>query len=652
MKIFVVLCFKKTKNVRVTFLHFLVFSVFLCTVIPKTTTGNKLLFSQGHDLLYADLTSVENFPEASYADPEAQMRYYTDQTWKLRNSMPEKSLEFGLKAIVLADSLNDYYHLVKAHSFTGVAHRLLGNYGNAMDYYFKGLELAKKYKIPQQEGYAYINIANLHIYLEFYSQALENLNLAMDIARRIDDKDMLSYILLNKGRVLMNINSAELAVSEINAALALRKETGNVPGQAVCYKYLGDIFFNKNDFARAQENYDLAFATVDRDTDRDLMGNLLVQTARIFCRTGKFMLAYPYAQEALSIGKEVSSRLLIHDAMRVLVNVYQNKKDHEHVAWYLSQMNLYADSLFNQQLSEKVLGMEFQLERQKKAAEAEIQSLKFSRQRYINVGLIVFSVLLVITGAILLVLLRKLNAQNLLLSKQKIELKQLNADKDRMFMVIGHDLRSPVWNLRAMIELLRDDQVAIKDNLWTLSRAVQSVSDLLENLLFWARSQDGKIVYKPGPTDLKYLIMKSMQPYKTWAEIKNLNIELNVQEDASMVNSDENMIQTVIRNLVSNAVKYSNNDGRIEITVKRNGSHSQIRVTDFGGGIKPDQLRNIMNNSVLTSSNGTVNEPGSGIGLSLCKDFILRHNSKLMVESAVETGTSFYFDLPVLQRAW
>jgi signal transduction histidine kinase len=590
--------------------------------------------------------------QADTLKPADRLNYYNEQSWNLRNSMPEKSLEFGLKAIELADSLKDYYNLVKAHSFTGVACRLQGDYGKAMDYFFKGLELAKRHKIPQQEGYAYINIANLHIYLEFFSQALENLNLAMEIARRINDRDMLSYVLLNKGRVLMNINSAELAVAEINSALAIRKETGNIPGQAVCYKYLGDIYFNKNELSEALENYDLAIATVDKDADKHLWGNLQLQTSRIYCRRNNFAAAYPIAMEVLAIGNEVNSKLLIHDAMRVLVNVFRSKKDFEQVAWYLSQMNLYADTLFNQQLSEKALGMEFQLERQKKAAEAEIQHLKLSRQRYLNAGLLVFSILLIVTGAVLILLLRKLKTQNLLLSKQKIELKQLNADKDRMFMVIGHDLRSPVWNLRAMIELLKDEQTAVKDNFWPLSRAVQSVSDLLENLLFWARSQEGKIVYKPGPTDLKYLIMKSLQPYKTWAETKNLNIEIDVQENATMVNSDENMIQTVIRNLVSNAIKYSFEDGKIEISVKRNGNNSLVKITDFGGGIKPEQLISIVNDQVLISSKGTGNEPGSGIGLSICKDFISRHDSKLMVESCPDNGTSFYFNLPILERAW
>jgi signal transduction histidine kinase len=590
-------------------------------------------------------------------NPEDQLDQLIRLCWELRNSQPEKAVEYGLQAITLADSLHDFYNLVKAHSFSGVAYRLLGDYGKAMDFHVKGLELSKKYKIAQQEGYAHINIANLHIYLEFYSQALENLNLAFEIARKIEDKDMLSYILLNKGRVLMHINSPDLALSEIASALEIRRETKNIPGQAVCYKYMGDIYYNRGDLEHAQINYELAGQTVDKNVDKDLLGNVLLQKARINSGSKNFIAAFQYATEALELGRQVNSRLLIHDAMKVLADVYNTRKDYEQVAWYQSQMNRYADTLFNQQLSEKVLGMEFQLERQKKVAEAEIQALKISRQRYLNIGLFVLSLLLIVTGVILLILLRKLNIQNKQLSNQKKELKQLNADKDQMFMVIGHDLRSPVWNLRAMIELLRDEHSAdlnakMRENFWSLSRAVQSVSDLLENLLFWAKSQDGKIIYKPGPTDLKYLIKKSIQPYKTWAESKNLVIDFQTQDDLSMVNADENMIQTVIRNLVTNAIKYSAIEGRIEIRVNQNAGFARVSVTDFGGGIKPEQVGNILNDSVTVSCKGTDNEPGSGIGLSLCKDFIARHKSKLQVESAEGKGTSFYFDLPVLQRSW
>jgi two-component system, sensor histidine kinase and response regulator len=607
---------------------------------------------------------IEKILQEKNTDPKQKLESLLDLTWKIRNSQPEKSLALGLQAIALADSLNDYYNLVKAHSFSGVAYRLLGDYNKAIELFFRGLELAKKHDIPQQEGYAYINIANLHIYLEFYSQALENLTPALKIAEEINDKDMLSYVFLNKGRVLMNMDSTEAAIEDITSALEIRKEVGNIPGQAVCYKYLGDIYFNRSDFEQARINYDLALSTINEGNDKDLMGNIQLQKSKIFCKMGYKPEGKPFALKALAIGKEVNSRLLIHDALKVLAKIELNIGNFESAAHLLTQMTNYADTLFSQQLSEKMLGMEFQLERQKKQTEldlikkdTEIQALKISQQRYINIGLIVFTLMLTIAGVILLMLFKKLKQKNQQLSVQKEELKLINTAKDRMFMVIGHDLRSPVWNLRALIELIKEEQVIesnpeLKENFRALSRAVQSVSDLLENLLFWAKSQDGKILFTPGPTDLKYLAIKSIQPYKTWADTKNVFIDFNTEDIACMVTADENMIQAVIRNLISNAIKYSFNDGKIEISIKKEGNMSRFSVTDFGRGISPEQITQILSNAIIPSSKGTGNEPGSGIGLSLCKDFLSKHNAKLLVNSTLETGTFFYFDLPILQRPW
>ncbi len=596
------------------------------------------------------------------ANPQEKLEFLIAQCWENRNSRPEQSMELGLKAIELADSLNDHYNHVKAHSFTGVAYRLLGDYSNAIELFFRGLHLSRKYKIPQQEGYAYINIANLYIYIEFYSQALENLQPAMEIAREIGDKEMLSYTFLNMGRVLMHLDRIDEAIESINHALEIREETGNVPGQAVCYKYLGDIYFNRTDFPLASNNYTLALAKVSKLQDKHLYANILLKQSQIYCQTENFFSAAPLAKQSLEIGREVNSRLLIHDALRVLSKVDIQKGRYVSATQRLNEMNLYADTLFNQQLSEKVLSMEFQLERQKQEAaidilkkDKEIQTLKISRQHFLNTGLIVFILFLTVSGSILLILMRKLNEKNKLLLLQKEELKQTNAAKDKMFMVIGHDLRGPVWNLRALIELLKEEQDAfdnpnLQENFNALSRAVQSVSDLLENLLYWARSQDGKITFKPGPTDIIYLATKSIEPYKAWAEVKNISIDLQTDMKVIMVNADENMIQTVIRNLLSNAIKFSFIKGIITISLTEQESHCRFSIKDMGMGIEQDQIDQIFSNEIIPATKGTGNEIGSGIGLGLCRDFIIRHGSEIQVESSPGNGTHFFFDLPLIKR--
>ena len=596
---------------------------------------------------------------ADISDPQRKLEFLVDQTWRNRNSMPDLSLELGHRAIELADSLHDYYNLVKAHSFTGVAYRLLGDYNKAIEIFFEGLSLAKKHMIPQQEGYAHINIANLYIYMEFYNQALESLTPAMEIAKEIEDYDMLSYVFLNQGRVLMHMEDTERAIENITYSLNLRKETGNEPGQAVCYKYLGDIYFNRQEFNEAFKSYDLALSTIDKMRDRHLYGNILLKKAQINCKNKSFSEAEPFALEAFSIGEEVNSRLLIHDALKVLSKVDMEKNDFITATRRLLTINEYADTLFNQQLSEKILSMEFQLERQRQQAEMdiikrdkEIQQLRFSRQRYLTYTFILFTALLTISGTILLVFMRKLRQKNQLLSTQKEELKQINASKDQMFMVIGHDLRGPLWNLRALIELIKEDEDEFtenerRDNFNALSRSVQSVSDLLENLLFWAKSQDGKMVFNPVKTDLKKLALKSIRPYISWAEMKNVKINIYADEEKHPVIADENMIQAVIRNFLSNAIKYSFKNSNIDVSIKTLDNALRFSVTDHGIGMPQERTKEIFSNEIISSSKGTGNEVGSGIGLGLSKEFISRHKGKINAVSAPGKGTEFSFELPL-----
>jgi len=592
-------------------------------------------------------------------DPNERLELLLNEAWNLRNSYTEQSLQLGLKSIELADSLNDHYNLVKGFSFTGVSYRLLGNYNKAIEYFFEGLALAKQYQIPQQEGYAYINIANLYIYLQYYQQAFENLTSALEIALNIENKDMLSYIFLNKGRVLMHMDSLDSAIVQINKSLELRIETDNIPGQADCHKYLGDIYYNKNDLANARKNYDLALDKVNETDDRHLVGNIYLQKANIFCKNKEYQDAYNLALNAYNIGHELNSKLLIHNSLKVLSRVDLNSQRYETAAYRLIQMNQYSDSLFNQQLSEKVLSLEFELERQKQQSamdllkkDKEIQELKYSRQRIFTIWLIVFLILMVLAGAILLRLLKKLNEKNQQLSIQKEELKISNSAKDKMFMVIGHDLRGPVWNLRALIELLNDEQIENKtqdhsENITALGRAIQSVSDLLENLLFWAKSQEGKIVFTPKPTNIIDLTIKSLEPYKPWAEMKNIEIKIETNPKASLVIADENMIQAVIRNLISNAIKYSLNDGIIRISITKNKNKSRFIIQDSGVGIDENGLHQIVETGNIKSSKGTGNEVGSGIGLSLCKEFLARHDSEFVVSSEPGSGSTFYFELAI-----
>ncbi|MGM0503725.1 MAG: tetratricopeptide repeat-containing sensor histidine kinase [Bacteroidota bacterium] len=582
----------------------------------------------------------------------------TDLSWEFRNSNPEKSIKFGLEAIELAQKYNDYGNYIKAHSFIGVAYRILGKYSESLDYYFKGLELSKQYNDKEQEGYSYINIGNLYIYQEYYNIAIENLLKAKEIAEAISHKRMLAYTYLNLGRAKMLKNEYDDALNYFQQALELRVELNNIPGQAVCYKYMGDVYFELDQFEEAQKSYDKTIETVDKNLDIDLLANAYVKKSFLYCQHQNYLQAKIFAEKSLGLATKVGSRLLTRDAYKVLSRVNYNLGNYKKATDLNQQIIALNDTLYNQELSEKIFDLEYRLEKQKKQAEIDllnkdkkINELELHRTRLFNIALLI--ILGILFGTFLYVLhsLKYRRKQNQLLEKQKEELFRINATKDKMFLIIGHDLRGPVGNLRSLIEMLiEDEEVRNNKNLLEVFnvffKSIQSVSDLLENLLLWAKSQRGEIHYQPEQVSLNSIIHKNLQLFKTIADHKGILLKVETETNFSVF-VDKNMIMTVVRNILSNALKYTPSGGSVLIAVDKEEQFCKVAVKDTGIGFNEKTAKEIFNSQKFYTTSGTNNEVGSGLGLILCKEFVERNKGEIWAESQPEKGSVFYFTLPL-----
>jgi len=313
------------------------------------------IFCYSNNQTQADslINRLNTIPDSTKADALNEI------SWELRNSAPEKSIEYGLQAIELSEKYNDFENLVKAHSYVGVAYRILGNYSESTDYYYKGLELAKKHHVLEQEGYAYINIGNLHIYQEYYNSAMENLYKALDIADKTNNMRMKAYVLLNLGRAQMLKKDLDNALINFEKALGLREEIKQVSGLAVCYKYMGDVYFDKQEYPQALRKYKESLKTVDNNSDKDLTSNLYIKIAETYMISENYNLAEENANRALVIAKEIGAKLVIRDALNILSQVYFQTGRYKEAAQAKNFIIKYNDTLFNQQLSEKIFNLEY-----------------------------------------------------------------------------------------------------------------------------------------------------------------------------------------------------------------------------------------------------------------------------------------------------
>ncbi len=229
-------------------------------------------------------------------------------------------------------------------------------------------------------------------------------------------------------------------------------------------------------------------------------------------------------------------------------------------------------------------------------------------------------------------------------------LAESNAIKDKMFSVIGHDLRSPVGSIKMMLEFLLGnidsyDIQKIKETISSLSKTTDEVFNLLENLLWWARSQSGNLVIIPENIQLSSLIRGLYYLNKESLSIKNIRFESAIDNEC-MVFSDMNMLKTVLRNLISNAIKFTPQGGLITIAAIEDEDFVKIKVSDSGVGIAEENLPKLFNEKQHFSSVGTNNEAGSGLGLILCKNFVQANNGKISAESISGKGSTFTIEIP------
>jgi signal transduction histidine kinase len=178
------------------------------------------------------------------------------------------------------------------------------------------------------------------------------------------------------------------------------------------------------------------------------------------------------------------------------------------------------------------------------------------------------------------------------------------------------------------------------------SVSAKGTYNLVENLLDWSRVQSGKMKYEPERLNFLIIVRETALLYSQNAKKKNISIEINIQKDISVF-ADKKMIETVLRNLISNAIKFTYSSGSISISSEKKDDNLVVKIKDTGMGMSRDELLNLFRLDVSHSAKGTENESGTGLGLILCKELVERQGGKIWVESEIEKGSTFYFTIPM-----
>ncbi len=398
--------------------------------------------------------------------------------------------------------------------------------------------------------------------------------------------------------------------------------------------------------------------------------NTCNNVASVYLKAGMLDKCEMYLNIVLGNLKSITELAYIQETYQLLSELYAKRGNYKKAfdlsrcSWHTTTAYTTSNRSENTRNSNQFETEAKEREIQLLKKENEIKQLEFEKQRNFQNILTFITILLAIAIAVTIYISRIIRKKNLLLAEKnraleeankkmaetEVNLRELNATKDKLFSIIAHDLKNPFNALLGFSDILERNYNFLSDEerieyIGVINDSTQSLYKLLDNLLQWTRTQTGTITYIPENFKLLPLVKQEITNVNLNSEKKKISITVNIDENISVF-ADKNTTATIIRNLLSNAIKFTDLGGHIEIAARYKDQMVETSVSDSGIGINDNDLDRIFMLDGSFTTKGTSNESGTGLGLLLCKEFVEKNNGKIWVESEKGKGSTFFFTLP------
>ncbi|MFB9842695.1 tetratricopeptide repeat-containing sensor histidine kinase [Mucilaginibacter ginsenosidivorans] len=575
-----------------------------------------------------------------------------------------KSLEIN-RRISNEAGIADSYHNI------GMVADNIGKSSYALDNYFKSLSINIKLHDKFSSASNYNNIGEIMKGMEIYPKSMEYYKRALLIWQNSKNIQGMSTGYQNIAEILMLQKKFDEALPYIRRSLKLTIDQDDKDGLAGLYRDLGLCYANKKDFATslAYMAKSLKIAT-DYKLDYDKTVSLS-SFASVYNLQKDYKNAYQYATIAREASQKLGNISLRANAALQLSSALAGLERFQEAFEMRKQYDDLKDSLKSEENVQKLTSFNLEStfqEKQRRIAEEHQRKDEQYQEKIQRQGLLSVIFFIIILGMIAVLIVyykakrkqQKINTiledknhevlkQQADLNNQTYKLNESNNLKDRLISVLAHDLRAPLSTLRGLFGLLEDESITHEQFLSMIPQALKKLeytSDFLDTLLFWINSQMENFNSSTKSFTLKEIAAFEVQNYQEQAAEKGIKLLDSVPESMA-VTADPNSIRIVIRNLITNAIKFSRKDDTIQVTAHRHEDNFiLLSVKDTGVGMSEKQLNKLFRSKV-DSGTGTNNESGTGMGLLFCKDLIEKCNGKIWVESVQGSGTEFFFTLPM-----
>jgi signal transduction histidine kinase len=627
---------------------------------------------------------------------------------EIEDNDPEKSIIYYNEALELSQKLGYLRGEGVAKVSIGTQYSKMGKFKEALAYLNEGLEIHRKTgyrkseaialqvisfvfldigKFPEAIAYqlaslkikealgdkkliisAYLNVSTLYSDQNKNAEALKYINLALKLAKELEDKRLLAYAYNAQGELFAKQNQPKEALFSFERAFELWKSIEFLPGYVGSYLGIAEQQYELGNFSEAEANYLNAINVANTLKDKLGLVDAYNGLGKVLIKEKKYAESKANFEIALTWAKEINYLIKLKEIYEGLSTLEQGQGNYEAALANYKLFEVYKDSIFNDDNKQKLLQAQMQYDFDKEQAvkdeiskeELRVANIQWYSTSAIALLIFLFSLIMlnrfwVIRKQKRIIQVEKERGDELLkLSEsQKMELEKLNGVKDRLFSVICHDLRAPVNSLVSFTQLLEGGNVPpekLARYSLDLNKILDGTSKLLDNLLQWAATQLQGTKPQIEKINLGNLLFNELNHLKPKADEKEIFIQNEIPENL-LAKGDSAMTGLILRNLVSNAIKFSQRDSAILINHEIQTGKVRVSITDMGVGITPDlvdEFNQYSSVQPLQTTFGTEKEKGTGLGLMLCKTYAEAMGGSIMLESSPGKGSRFILVLPLV----
>ena len=514
-----------------------------------------------------------------------------------------------------------------------------GDYPQAYLECKKGEELSAKIGDLELQVFFSMNLATCFAILRDYEQALPYYNKALNIASTSKNLGQIAQIQSNMGYLYLHTEDYENAKYYSKKAIPILSLEKQQAWESFAWATLGEVAIREKDYERALKNFAKSDSLLISIEDMQRKAETSQGIADVYYLKKDFDQSLIYAKASEAISKKINYHHGIVRSSELLYKLLVEKNQHKEALSYLHTSKYLSDSILESENRTKFLMLETQaqFDREKELTEFENEK-KIAKQKTITY----ISIILLIALLIIVLLIRK-SAINQ--KKANLSLQELNNTKDKLFSIIGHDLKAPISTLQELLTLYTSKEISEEEVARLAPKLKQNVdhsSFTLNNLLFWAKTQMNGLTLETKPVSVREQVHSVCEILRARIESKEINIQCDIDKEETLMIDPTHFI-IILKNVVSNAIKYSQKGGNICLGCKKNDPDNiEISVCDSGMGMDPAKVHAIMNNQTVSSSVGTMNEKGTGIGLQIVHNLVKTNGGDLYIQSNFTEGTCVF----------